>query len=50
MRTEKEINNKLQKLEKDLKKLSSKYAPSLNDIIQMEFLRNNIAFIKWCLK
>jgi len=51
MKTEKEITDKLKELERELDRLESKWWiwSTKKDAINIEFLKNNIAFINWAL-
>lgn len=49
MRTEKEIITKLTEIAKGLQALEEKRKKTDKDKIQIEFHKNNIAFIQWAL-
>ncbi len=50
MKSEEEIRIKLKDIEKNLSRLEEKWWITRSDAIQIEFHKNNIAFIKWALK
>lgn len=49
MRTEEELKSKLKEIEDGLSKLEGKWFKTDSDRIQIEFHKNNIAFIRWAL-
>ncbi len=49
MRTETEITAKLESIQNSLSKLEKKWVKTNSDKIQIEFHKNNIAFIEWAL-
>lgn len=49
MKTEKQIREKLNELEKDLQIKENIFNAKINDVLYIEFLKNNIQFIKWVL-
>ena len=51
MKTEEELDNKLQELKAELRKLEDKgwIWTTKKEALSIEFLKNNIAFINWAL-
>ncbi len=53
MKKEEQVREKLKELQADLKKREARWNPfisySKNNAICIEFLKNNISFIKWML-